>query len=145
PGGVRVSPAGSYGTSRTRARSRPDLQTDCKRTSGRPCEMGKVSDLERQRVERLAHELAPVLRDRGQAHTGPGNEDVDRWRPAARRAGRLLGVPVRTGRGPDSGAWAVLDRPVSEVDLDQAADALDRAFSQARAKQHRAGRESPPG
>ena len=106
--------------------------------------MGKVSELERQRVERLARELAPVLRDRGQAHIGGGDENVDRWRRAARRAGRLLGVPIRTGRGLDGAAWAALDRPISDVDLEQAGDALDRAFSQARAERSRGVRESPP-
>jgi len=63
---------------------------------------------------------------------------------AARRAARLLGVPIRTGRGPDGGAWAALDRPLSDVDLEEAAAALDRAFSHTRAEQHRGVRESPP-
>jgi hypothetical protein len=107
--------------------------------------MGKLSDLERQRVERLAHELAPALRDRGQVRTGPRDDDVDRWRRAARRAGRLLGAPIRTGRSADGGAWAALDRPVRAVDLEQAADALDRASSQARGEQHRGVRKTTPG
>jgi hypothetical protein len=107
--------------------------------------VGKVSELERQRVERLAHELALVLRDRGQARSGPGENDVDRWRRAARRAGRLLGTLIRTDRSPAGGAWAALDRPLSDVDLERAADALDRAFSEAQAEQQRGVRESRPG
>jgi hypothetical protein len=106
--------------------------------------VGKISDLERQRVERLAHELAPILRDRGQAHTGPGAHDVDRWRRAARRAGRLLGVPIRTGRSPDGGAWAALDRPLSDSDLERVADALERAFAESRAEQQGGVPESSP-
>jgi hypothetical protein len=131
-------------TSPREARFANGLQTNA---NERPeaVRVGKVSELERQRVERLAHELAPVLRDRGQARTGPGENDVDRWRRAARRAARLLGVPIRTGRGPDGGAWAALDRPLSDVDLEQAADALDRASSEARAERHGGVRESPPG
>ncbi len=34
--------------------------------------------------------------------------DVDLWRRAARKAGRVLGVPIRTGVAPDgSRVWAV--------------------------------------
>ncbi len=60
---------------------------------------GRVVDLERVRVERLAGEIA------GQLRLGGGRvlrltdnvDDVDRWRRAARRAGRVLGMPIRTG------------------------------------------------
>ena len=71
---------------------------------------GRVVELERVRVERLAEEIA------GQLRAGYGNvlrrtdavDDVDRWRRAARRAGRLLGVPVRTGVSFDrSRVWAI--------------------------------------
>ena len=60
--------------------------------------MGRVVDLERTKVEALARALMPALRDRGSiAADVAGLEDVERWRRAARRAGRLLGWRVRTG------------------------------------------------
>ncbi len=59
--------------------------------------VGKVHDLERERVERLARELVPQLRESGQVVRRTADiEDVVRWRRAARRAGRLLGWRVRT-------------------------------------------------
>lgn len=73
--------------------------------------MAKVVKLERQRVEALAHELAPVLRDHGYVLADLGDvEDVDRWRRAARRAGRLLGWRVRTRLSRDGRrVWAASD------------------------------------
>lgn len=63
--------------------------------------MAKVVDLERVRVERLAGELVPWLRERGSVLVETsGIESVERWRRAARRAGRLLGWRVRTGVSP---------------------------------------------
>lgn len=71
---------------------------------------GRVVELERARVERLAEEIA------GQLRAGYGSvlrrsdavDDVDRWRRAARRAGRILGVPIRTGVSIDGApVWAV--------------------------------------
>ncbi len=60
--------------------------------------MGRVVDLERERVEALARELAPMLRERGSLMADTADlDDVERWRAAARRAGRLLGWRVRTG------------------------------------------------
>lgn len=60
--------------------------------------MGKVRDLERAKVERLARSILPALRDRGSAHRRTDElEDVELWRRAARRAGRLLGWRTRTG------------------------------------------------
>lgn len=82
--------------------------------------MGGVSHLERQRVERLAQELVPELRDRGQVYARTADlESVERWRAAARRAGRLLRWHVRT-RVSDDGSfvWAVSDDyPVSEGEM----------------------------
>jgi hypothetical protein len=61
------------------------------------------------RLERLALVIADELR------TGGGSTcqvteaigDVDLWRRAARRAGRLIGVAIRTGVAPDgSKVWA---------------------------------------
>ncbi len=54
--------------------------------------MAKVVDIERVRVERLAEDLLPAIRD---AFAGPGIykdstadiEDVERWRRAARGEG----------------------------------------------------------
>jgi hypothetical protein len=60
--------------------------------------MGRVEDLERRRVERLAAELVPELRDCGELRAETDAlESVERWRAAARRAGRLLGWRMRTG------------------------------------------------
>lgn len=71
---------------------------------------GTVIDLRAARRDRLAVEIVDqlragygsVVRDAGEIH------DVDFWRAAARRAGRLMGVPIRTGLAPDrSRVWAV--------------------------------------
>ena len=61
-----------------------------------------VHDRERERVERLARELAPKLRERGSIVVDAGDvENLEQWR----RVGRLLGWHVRTGATPDGGAW----------------------------------------
>jgi hypothetical protein len=89
--------------------------------------VAKVVDLERQRVEALAHELVPALRERGQALVRAGEvEDLERWRRGARRAARLLGESIRTGRTRDGGAWAVLDRPATGLEHERAARAAAR-------------------
>jgi hypothetical protein len=73
--------------------------------------VGRVVDLEAQRVEQLAVELAPVLPERGVVVANIADlENVDRWRRAARRAGRLLGWSVRTGVTSDGArVWAASD------------------------------------
>ena len=84
----------------------------------------RVVDLERARVERLAHELVPHLRgELGQLVVRVTEvEDVDRWRRAARRAGRLVGGKVATGVSRDgSTLWAV--RTDGEVTPAQQAEA----------------------
>ncbi len=71
---------------------------------------GRVVDLEKVRVERLAMEIADQLvAGHGSVlRLADGVGDVDRWRRAARRAGRILGVSVRTGVSPDQArVWAV--------------------------------------
>jgi hypothetical protein len=58
-------------------------------------------------VDFRLRELADVIA--GELRAGQGStihsvdevDDVEYWRRAARRAGRLLGVPVRTGVAPD--------------------------------------------
>ena len=68
--------------------------------------MARVVDFERQRVEQLAVELVPVLRDRGVVVDVERLESEDRWRRAARRARRLLGwrvVPVSAATGAEYG------------------------------------------
>ncbi len=49
--------------------------------------MGRVrDDLERQRVERLAAELVPMLRERGEVKVETNAlKSLERWRAAARR------------------------------------------------------------
>ena len=65
-----------------------------------------VVDLESVRVERLAQELVESLRAAGSAHATIADvDDIERWRRAARRAGRLLGWRVRTGVSSDR-VWA---------------------------------------
>ena len=57
-----------------------------------------VVDLEAVRVERLAEEIADSMSATGSMRVAVVDvEDVDRWRRAARRAGRLLGWHIRTG------------------------------------------------
>ena len=73
-----------------------------------------VVNLERRMVERLALELEPRIRKRGTLAADVeevGN--VERWRKAARLAGRNLGQPVRTMVSSDrSTVYAFLNRPV---------------------------------
>ncbi len=79
-------------------------------TTGRRRFQGTVVDLETARVERLAGEIAEqLLVGQGSVlRTADGVGDVDRWRRTARRAGRILDVPVRTGLSPDrSRVWVV--------------------------------------
>jgi hypothetical protein len=79
-------------------------------TSARTSPRGVVIDLQGVRLERLATEIANQLRAAGGAVTRRSEVvgDVDRWRRAARRAGRLLDVPVRTGVSIDgSKVWVV--------------------------------------
>ena len=55
-------------------------------------------DLERVRVERLAKDIVCELRVEGTARARVAEvESVERWRAAARRAGRMLDWHVRTG------------------------------------------------
>src|SRR5262245_19204961 len=66
---------------------------------GRRCFLGGghglVTDLERERVERLARELVPALRTNGFLSVPLDDiSNVERWRAAARRAARLLGVTI---------------------------------------------------
>jgi hypothetical protein len=55
-----------------------------------------VIDLERRTVERLALELQPRFKERGTLVADVEDVgNVERWRKAARLAGRSLGQPVR--------------------------------------------------
>ena len=59
---------------------------------------GRVVNINQVRVERLAVDIAPLLATRGNVIVDTSRaDDVDLWRRSARRAGRLLGMPVRTG------------------------------------------------
>ncbi len=72
--------------------------------------MGQVVDLERRRVEDLARELLPLFQERGTIAVATADvEDVERWRRAARRAGRLLGWRMRTGVVDGAMVWAGSD------------------------------------
>jgi hypothetical protein len=90
--------------------------------------MGRVDELERHRVERLATDLVPVLRERGEVRADTGAvESVERWRAAARRAARLLGWRIRTGVSRDGRhAWAVSDDwPIPPGEYERAAHRFD--------------------
>jgi len=59
-----------------------------------------VHDLERARVEVLAREIAAAFQRQANGWLAVDItelENIERWRRAARRAGRLLGVHARTG------------------------------------------------
>lgn len=69
-----------------------------------------VIDLRLIRRDRLAGEIVDQLRAGygSVVRDASAMPDVGLWRAAARRAGRLLGVPIRTGVAPDgSRVWAV--------------------------------------
>ena len=90
--------------------------------------MERVVDLERRKVEALALELASLLREHGSLVVSTSKLDsVDRWRAAARRAGRILGWHVRTALSvQEARVWAASDDfPVSEADHKEAARRLD--------------------
>lgn len=81
--------------------------------------VAKVVDIERVRVDRLAAELLPMIRE---AFAGPGIykvptadiEDVERWRRAARSCARQLGVSCSTSVSADgSFVWIVDESPPS--------------------------------
>jgi hypothetical protein len=93
--------------------------------------MGKVVDLEGRKVRALAAELLPVLPDHGSIVVNASKvDDVDRWRRAARLAGRELGCRIPTGVAFDgSKAWAAsLDHELTEADRRRAGLAMDALF-----------------
>ena len=96
--------------------------------------MTGVADLERARVERLARRLADRLRSDGRRYLMDAVEhidDVERWRKAARRAGRLLGWRVRTGFTPAGRhVWVTDARSRDELTAEERA-ADDEAFRRA--------------
>src|SRR5579859_1102888 len=69
-----------------------------------------VINLEDRVVASIAARLRPVLADQGIVTANVAELDsVERWRKAARRAGRQLGYPVRTAVSTDgTTVWAVL-------------------------------------
>jgi hypothetical protein len=93
----------------------------------------RVHDLEYARVEALARELAPVLAGRGEVRARILEvEDVNRWRAAARRAGRITGHPVRTWTDYGWVFAVALDMPVPPGAEDAAAKAIEDAIFNAR-------------
>ena len=70
---------------------------------------GRVVDLEEVRVERLVLGIVEELQAHGGALADVNALDsVERWRRAARRAGRLLGLRIRTGVS-HGRAWAACE------------------------------------
>jgi hypothetical protein len=97
--------------------------------------VAKVVDIERIRVDRLADELLPAIRE---AFAGPGIykaatadiEDVERWRRAARGCARKLGVSCSTSVSADgSFVWIVDTSPVTFPDQVRARRAIDTLLS----------------
>ena len=85
----------------------------------------KVVDIERKAVDRLARDLAPKLAEGQMVVSVDEIHDLERWRKAARRAGRLLGQPVRTTLIADgSKVCAILDGPVRPQELQEAAEVV---------------------
>lgn len=86
------------------------MSTVCQQKSREPNHRGRVVALDDFRMHRLALVIADELRA-GQGSTWRSTDevvDVAMWRRAARRAGRILEVPIRTGVAPDgSRVWAV--------------------------------------
>jgi hypothetical protein len=87
-------------------RQRKESASDLKRV--------RVVDLEEVRVERMVPGIVEELQAHGGALADVNALDsVERWRRAARRAGRLLGWRIRTGVS-HGRAWAACeDWPVS--------------------------------
>jgi hypothetical protein len=83
----------------------------CEREHQKGRQVARVVDLERARVEQLANEFLPILRERGSIDAEvDGLESVQRWRRAARRAARTLGWSIRTGITPGgTRVWAASD------------------------------------
>lgn len=82
--------------------------------------MGEMVDLERHRREKLARGIAERLRrSPDRVLVEDPEHDVERWRRAARRAGRLLGWKVRTGVVEDGRCWVVDVRPPEELSLQE--------------------------
>jgi len=92
--------------------------------------MGQVVELEQRRVEALARELVPLFRERGTVAVATADvEDVERWRRAARRAGRLLGWHMRTGVVDRAMVWAGSDDfPVTDQWQREAAERIRTAL-----------------
>ncbi|MGH9122439.1 MAG: hypothetical protein ACRDYC_10940 [Acidimicrobiales bacterium] len=83
-----------------------------------------VINLEQRVTDRLAQQLKPILDERGIVVAEIADVDnVVRWRRAARRAGRLIGYPVRTWVSSDGTAvWAVIEQPVLPGEQAEAAN-----------------------
>ncbi|MBA2644665.1 MAG: hypothetical protein H0U80_04400 [Solirubrobacterales bacterium] len=97
--------------------------------------MAKVVDIERVRVDRLAADLLPAIRE---AFAGPGIykaptadiEDINRWRRAARACARQLGVSCSTSVSTDgSFVWVVDTSPVTFPEQVRARRSVDALFS----------------
>jgi hypothetical protein len=100
--------------------------------------VGRVVDLERERVEVLAHQLLPVLRERGSVIANTFDlDDIERWRRAARRAGRMLGWRVRTGLLANGArVWATSeDWPIPPGAGKEAAEQVDELVARSRSEQ----------
>ncbi len=55
-----------------------------------------MGELDRARFERLARTIGEELRTQTYSQAPASDVDVEEWRPAARLAGRRLGLRVRT-------------------------------------------------
>ena len=86
------------------------MSTVCQQKSRGRARLATVVALDGARTRRLALVIADELRSGhgSTIHSVDKVDNVDLWRRAARQAGRVLGVPIRTGLAPDgSRVWAV--------------------------------------
>jgi hypothetical protein len=87
------------------------VQTKCKQNAGGGGASAGSITSKSDESNASPTRLAPVIRDGGQARTGP-SDDVDRWRRAPHVA--QGDCSIRTGRRLDAGTWAALNRALSE-------------------------------
>lgn len=95
--------------------------------------MGRLVDLDNVKVNRLAPVLAAELAGRGSLTRDLDDvADVEVWRKAARKAGRILGRSVTTG-ATGTRVWVVdNDHEVTDGDLRQAGEAVSHAINRHR-------------
>lgn len=95
--------------------------------------MAKVVSIDQGLVDKLALQLAAQMRGRGSLSADVADiENVDVWRKAARKAGRILGHNVRTGVS-GSRVWVVdNDYEVTDADMRRAGETMSAVINRHR-------------